>query len=292
MAGFCIYCGKPLENNACTCDDFQAAARQAMAQQAAAQQQAMAQQQAAARQQAMAQQQMWQGMPQNGQPDMYMGGYTQNNYGENVKKQFSNSKGMFVDFIKNPISMMSKVYTGADKRTAILMGVFHMLIFVLICLTKIPMLEFSDKFGIGLKIAVAVGVFVALHALIIYGFAKYRHIPINLTSAIGVFCVATIPSSAFIIAAWLMSYVSWLVCGLCLMLGMLAWIVLMTDAVKVVLQLDNDIVFWITLLVMAIVIIITGIVAKQIVMGIAKQLAVGAITKSAKSLLGGLGSIF
>lgn len=266
MAEFCIYCGKPLVNGACTCDDFQAAARQ----------------------------QMQQGMQQNGQSNMYTGGgYTQSAYGENVKKQFSDSKAMFVDFIKNPISMMSRVYNGADKRTAILMGVFHLLIYVLVCLAKIPVLEVNDKLGIGLKIAVGLGAFLLLPALITYGFAMYRHIQINLTSAIGVFCVATIPSSGFIIAALLISYVSLAASVLCLVMGMLAWIMLMSAAVKAILQLDNDVIFWISLLVLAIAIIIGGFVVKQIVVGIAKQFAVAAAKKAVGGALSGLaGSIF
>lgn len=277
MAGFCIYCGKPLENGTCTCSDFQAA-RQAAAQQAAAQQ--------AAAQQMAARQQVWQGNAQgNGQPDMRAGGNGQDAYSQTIKTQFSSSKGMFFDFIKNPITMMKKVYTGADKKTAILMGVFHLLIFLVICLVKIPVLEFEDKMGIGLKVAVAVGAFVVLHALITFGIAKYRHVPVDIMSVIGIFCVATIPSSAFLIVALVASYVSWTILGLCLIMGLLAWIVLATEAVKVALHEDKDIVFWLIMLVMALVVIITAIVAKQIVMGIVKQLALSAITNSAGDFL-------
>ncbi|MDY4069641.1 MAG: hypothetical protein SOY45_07165 [Lachnospiraceae bacterium] len=292
MADFCIYCGKLLQNGVCTCAEFQTAQQQQMA----AQQQILAQQMAAQQQilaQQMAAQQMGQGMPQ-GQPfgaNMYAGGVAQNTYTQGAKDQLSKSKSLFVDFIKHPISMMGKMYTGEDKKTAVLMGVFHLLIFVLICLTKIPLLELGDKVGIGLKIAIAVGTFVMVHVLIAFGAAKYRHVSVNFMSVVGIFCVATIPSSAFLILAWLMSYISWTVCILCMMVALLSWIVLLTEAVGVTLQTNRDIAYWVSLGIMVLVVIISVFIIKKIAVGIATQLAVGALKGGADSLLGGLGSL-
>ncbi len=285
MAEFCIYCGKPLQNGVCTCNEFQVAQQQQIAAQQMAAQQMAAQQ--------MASRQMGQGMPQGQQygANMYAGGAAQNTYAQNAKDQLSKSKTLFVDFIKHPISMMSKLYTGEDKKTAVLMGVFHLLLFILICLTKIPLLEFNDKLGIGLKIAIAVGLFVMVHALIAFAAAKYRHVSVNFMSVVGIFCVATIPSSAFLILAWLMSYVSWIVCILCLIVALLSWIALLTEAVGVTLQTNKDIAFWVSLGIMVLVIIISAFIIKQIVVGIATQLAVGALKGTAGSLLGGLGSL-
>lgn len=249
MGNFCKYCGKQLVNGRCDCEDYQRENPVVnVPNQEAPQNQEIPQNQEA---------------PQNQNN-------TQSQYQQAAKDHFNNSKNLFVNFLKNPIGMMSEVANSNDKVSPIILGVLHMIILVLICMIKIPSSDYLGisggvKFSIGLRLALIIGVIVVCTASITFAFAKKNNPNASYLDVICVFCLTTIPSSIICLLALLLSYISVLFAAIAVIMAIISWVMLCNEAVQVSVEKNKDICFWLTIIIIAIVMTVIFIITKSVV---------------------------
>ncbi len=245
MGNFCKYCGKPLVDGTCDCEKSKTAQN--------------AQPNAAA---------------QNVQPNAAAQNAQSNAAAQNVQYQqaidaskvhLNNSKAMFFDFLKNPMEMMSKVTANQDKMSPLILGILNIVIVILFCIIRIPYLDGSMKFGIGMRIALVLVAIVIATATITFIFSRKYNPTIGYLDVLCVFCLTTIPTSILILAAFFISYVSIPLAALTVVMGLLSWIILCAEAANVCLKVSKDFSFWISIIIIGIVLLIAYAVGKSIV---------------------------
>ncbi|MDD3369385.1 MAG: hypothetical protein PHP50_10975 [Lachnospiraceae bacterium] len=291
MGNFCKYCGKPLVNGACDCPGF-LAENQTVTQNVNVEQPVNMQpdnQQVPPNYQQV--QPNYQQVPPNYQqaqpnyqqvPPNYQ--QVQPNFQQQAaKEQLNKSKVLFMKFLKSPVGMMSEVAGGGDKTSPLILGGLHLLVIILALLIRIPEMDMNEKLPIALKIAIVVGGIDLVNVALVFIAAQIMKLKASFRDYLCIFCLATIPSSLLCIAGLLFTYISIPLSIIILLMALVSWIILLTEATTVSLGVGKDLAFWIAMAVMAIVVLVCYLVAKQYV--------VSAIEDAAYGVMGGLGGL-
>lgn len=172
------------------------------------------------------------------------------------KEQFAKSKNLFMQFVKNPIGMMSQIVSIEDNKSPFIFGVIHALIVFLYVYLKTSIPQLSAI------VACTIFAISFITAGITFGFAKKYDENTRFTNVLSLFFIATIPASIMVLASLILSYIYMPLAALMLVTAFISWIVIGFIATQESIKADINKVFWIYFIVIALVIAASSIIVK------------------------------
>ena len=172
------------------------------------------------------------------------------------KEQFAKSKNLFMQFVKNPIGMMSQIASIEDNKSPFIFGIIHALIVFLYVYLKTSIPQLSTI------VACTVFAISLITAGITFGFAKKYDENTRFTNVLSLFFIATIPASIMVLASLILSYIYMPLAALLLVTAFISWIVIGFIATQESIKVDINKVFWIYFIVIALVIAASSIIVK------------------------------
>lgn len=249
MSKFCEFCGKETKNGVCTCSEFLAAHGNSMQGNTAVNDNNQTPPYPTQQQY-----QQPQGYNQPYPPNMQN---SVNNFANNSKEQFNKSKQMFLEFLKNPFRSIAEITKINDKISPIIFGIIHLVIcFLFIYINADANTQTGKTIAtkIGFKFAILILAVNLVITAVTYFISKRYDETSNFKDVLSVYCIATIPPSLMIIASMIVHFVSEPISVLLLAMAFVSWLIISFIATLECVKADKNLVFWIYLVIIAIVI--------------------------------------
>lgn len=283
MAKFCMYCGKPLNGEACDCPQAVAEAEKKArmkvqaAMQAARGGAAQPQNQQAAQQQTAGGKQIQITAPSAEQAAAV---------GKDVKNLFT---GLFTA----PVETMRQAAASANKIPQYLMAaVMAVAMILLACVTGKSFLDGGTLFGLGLKMAIGAVILRAVYGAVVYVLAKKHNPALTIGTAMGVYALTFAYDAVILLLQIVMGFIHMYEISIALYLFWFAASVLSAYLAAYVLTGENaGAAFRINLMVQLVFLIVMVFVIRGIGISLVQELS-ESIMNEFMGGMGDLGSMF
>lgn len=197
-------------------------------------------------------------------------------FAEMSRQQFNTSKKMFLDFIKDPIGMISSISTTSDKTSPLIFGGIHVLILLLsVWLGLGEASKYTFKLGWVFAI-IDIITTVALSGAVYFLAKKYTP-ETTFMNTLCAFCIATIPSSIMIIASLLIGIVLENIAALLIVMSLISWLIIAFTSALELIKTNRNTVFWFFLGVLAVILIIDWSILSENISNIFSQILYSSI---------------
>lgn len=288
MAKFCMYCGKPLNGEACDCP------------------QAVAEAEKKARMKVQAAMQAARGgaaQPQNQQTAAAQAAQQQTAGGKQIQITAPSAeqaaavgkdvKNLFTGLFTAPVETMRQAAASANKIPQYLMAaVMAVAMILLACVTGKSFLDGGTLFGLGLKMAIGAVILRAVYGAVVYVLAKKHNPALTIGTAMGVYALTFAYDAVILLLQIVMGFIHMYEISIALYLFWFAASVLSAYLAAYVLTGENaGAAFRINLMVQLVFLIVMVFVIRGIGISLVQELS-ESIMNEFMGGMGDLGSMF
>lgn len=267
MGDFCKYCGKPLENGMCDCEEFKKANVETPKQEEEVKTLEVEKAPEAAPEAVPEAAPVRQNV--NAQPKISPETKAK------LKELFKACFELTGNVIKKPQEAIGISDANKDKTAPLVMGGIHLILLFLLTWIHIPglgkMLKAGGRAQIGffLMLAVAIGILSA--TLFSFLFEKKGETKRSFVAVLANFCVATIPGTILFVCSFIFGLFSVQIASVLLLLTFLAWILFSQEAVDVSLK-ESGIGLWVNMLAILVGVIVISLIANGLLKNVIAEL--------------------